>query len=410
MRRLVSAVLVCLSAQFSLPALSAETLRIAHIDPLSGPFANVGESLGRHLVAVAAEINAHGGAYGGAKLEIVNLDGKSNPQESVVAMQGAINNGIRYITQANGSNVAHALTDAVLKHNERNPDALVMFMNFGAIDPALTNEKCNFWHFRFDANVDMKLEAVTNYMAQQQRIKNLYLINQDYAFGQSVSRVGKEMMARKRPDVKIVGDDLHPVGKVKDFAPYIAKIKASGADTVLTGNWGNDLSLLVKAGKEAGLAVEYYSLYAYLIGSPSAIGEAGVNHVRTLSTWHDNIPNNKLEAFAAEYKKKFNEDMFFNNGKTELDMLVAATNIAKSIDPAKVAKALEGLKMQGDTGELWMRADDHQLMQPMYISTFVKTGKDAKYDVEGLGLGWRADVRIDTKDSVMPTTCKMVRP
>jgi len=102
--------------------------------------------------------------------------------------------------------------------------------------------------------------------------------------------------------------------------------------------------------------------------------------------------------------------MFFNNGKTELDMLVAATNIAKSTDPAKVAKALEGLKMQGDTGELWMRADDHQLMQPMYISTFVKTGKDAKYDVEGLGLGWRADVRIDTKDSVMPTTCKMVRP
>ena len=92
------------------------------------------------------------------------------------------------------------------------------------------------------------------------------------------------MLARKRPDVTIVGDDLHPLGKVKDFAPYAAKIKASGTDSVLTGNWGNDLSLLVKAGKEAGLLVEYYSLYAYIVGSPTAIGEAGAQHVRTLST------------------------------------------------------------------------------------------------------------------------------
>lgn len=411
MRHAVAAAVACVCVALTTTSShAAEVIRIAHIDPISGPFGNIGESLGRHLTAVADDINAKGGAYGGAKLEVVNMDNKSSPQDSVLVLQQAIDQGIRYVTQANGSNVAHALNDAIAKHNARNPDKPVLFLNFGAIDPALTNEKCTYWHFRFDANVDMKLEAFTNYLAQQKGIQKVYLINQDYAFGQSVSKVGKEMIGRKRPDIKIVGDDLHPIGKVKDFSPYITKIKASGADTVLTGNWGNDLSLLVKAGKEAGLNVNYYSLYAYLVGSPTAIGEAGANHVKTLSMWHNNIPDNKLEKFAADYKKKYNEDMFFNNGKTQFDMLVKAMAAAQSTDPLKVAKALEGMKLQGDTGELWMRADDHQLMQPIYISSFTKTGKDVKYDVEGLGLGWKVDARIEMKDTVMPTTCKMQRP
>jgi branched-chain amino acid transport system substrate-binding protein len=389
---------------------AAETIRIAHIDPISGPFGNVGQSLGRHLQAVVDDINARGGAFGGAKFELLNLDNKSSPQDSVLVLQQAIDQGIRYVTQANGSNIAHVLTDAIAKHNARNPDQSVLYLNFGAIDPALTNEKCNFWHFRFDANVDMKLEAFTNYMMQQHGIQKVYLINQDYAFGQSVSRVGKAMLAQKRPDVQLVGDDLHPIGKVKDFSPYVAKIKASGADTVLTGNWGNDLSLLVKAGKEAGLTSDYYALYAYIVGSPTAIGESGVNHVKTLSAWQANVPDNKLEKFSSDYKKKYGEDMWFNNAKTELDMLVKAMNQAQSTDPLKVARALEGMKMQGDTGELWMRADDHQLMQPLFISSFAKAGRGVKYDVEGLGLGWKSEVRIDGKDTVLPTTCKMERP
>jgi branched-chain amino acid transport system substrate-binding protein len=410
MRHPLLVLLACIGAVAGSSAVAADVIRIAHIDPTSGPFANVGQSLGRHLQAVADDINARGGAFGGAKLEILNLDNKSSPQDSVLVLQQAIDQGIRFITQANGSNIAHALTDAVAKHNSRNPDRPVLYLNFGAIDPALTNEKCNFWHFRFDANVDMKLEALTNYMAQQKSIQKVYLINQDYAFGQSVSRVGKEMLARKRPDVMLVGDDLHPVGKVKDFAPYVAKIKASGADTVLTGNWGNDLSLLVKAGKDAGLAVNYYALYAYIVGSPTAIGESGVGHVKTLSTWHNNVADNRLEQFANDYRKRYGEEMWFNNAKTELEMLVKAMSLAQSTDPVKVARALEGLRMQGDTGELWLRAEDHQLMQPLFISAFAKTGKDVKYDVEGLGLGWKGEVRIDGKDTVTPTTCKMVRP
>jgi branched-chain amino acid transport system substrate-binding protein len=406
--RITMTALMCL-----LPAISpaADTIKIAQIDPMSGPFGLVGESLSRHLDAAAEEINARGGVLGGAKFEIVHFDNKASAQESVLLLKQVIDSGIRYVTQGGGSNVAHALSEALAKHNGRNPDSSVLYLNYAAQDPALTNDKCNFWHFRFDAHVDMKLEAITNYIAQQKNIKKVYLINQDYAFGQAISRAAREMLSRKRPDIEIVGDDLHPLGKVKDFSPYISKIKASEAQTVITGNWGTDFTLLIKASKDSGLGVIFYTFNAQNAGAPSSIGAAGADHIKQVFTWHSNIADNKAEKFASDYHRKYKDDFYYNTAKTELEMLARAMNEAKSTDPLKVAKALEGMKYQGDTGEVWMRADDHQLMQPIYIATFTKAGsKDVRYDVEGTGYGWKTDIRVEPKDTVLPTTCKMERP
>lgn len=389
---------------------AADTVRIAHIDPMSGPFGLVGESLGRHLDAAAEEINARGGVLGGIRLEVSHFDNKSSPQESVLLLKQITDSGVRFVTQGAGSNVAHALSEALAKFNSRNPDKAALYFNFAAQDPQLTNEKCNFWHFRFDAHVDMKLDAITNYIARQKNIRKVYLINQDYAFGQAISAAAKEMLARKRPDIAIVGDDLHPLGKVKDFAPYIAKIKASGAEAVITGNWGADISLLIKASKDSGLGVTYYTLNAHNAGVPASIGAAGADHIRQVLTWHANIADNKVEKFANDYRKKYQNDFYYNTAKTELEMLAKAINEAGSTDPLKVAKVLEGMKYQSDTGEVWMRPDDHQLMQPIYIATFTKAGKDVRYDAEGTGYGWRTDFRVEAADTVMPTTCKMERP
>jgi branched-chain amino acid transport system substrate-binding protein len=256
----------------------------------------------------------------------------------------------------------------------------------------------------------MRVNLLTDYLVKLKGTPKVYLINQDYAFGQAISRAGKEMLAAKRPDIKVVGDDLHPLGKVKDFAPYIAKIKASGADAVITGNWGPDLSLLVKAGKDAGLDVVYYTLNANNAGVPGSIGKSGENHIRQVMAWHPNIAENKLEAFANTFKARYKEDMWLNLPKLSMDMLAKAIDTARSTDPVKVAKALHGMKFQGDTGEVWMRPDDHQLIGPQYIATFTKAGGPVKYDSEGTGFGWRTDVRIEAKDVALPTTCKMEVP
>ena len=392
------------------PAWAQDVIRIAHIDPMSGPFGLVGESFGRHLDAAAAAINARGGVLGGKKLEIVHYDNKSSPQESVLLLKQATDSGIRYLTQGAGSNVAHALSEAVAKHNKRNPGQSILYFNFAAQDPLLTNDKCNFWHFRFDANVDMKLDSITNYIAAQKGKPRVYLFNQDYAFGQAINKAAREMLTKKRPDIEIVGEDLHPLGKVKDFSPYVAKIKASGADTVITGNWGNDITLLIKASKESGLGVTYYTLNAHNAGAPSSIGAAGEDHIKQVLTWHANVANNKIEKFANEYHRKYKDDFFYNTAKTELDMLARAMNDTGSTDPLAVARKLENMKFDSDTGEVWMRGDDHQIMQPIYIATFTRKGGAVKYDAEGTGYGWKTDSRTEYKDTVLPTSCKMQRP
>ena len=387
-------------------------VKIAYIDPLSGPIANVGEA-GLMGFQEAAEIlvNQKGGIMG-QKLEFVGFDNKGSPQETQLQLKAAIDQGFRFVTLGNGSGAAHSLIDAVNKWNARNPDKTVLFFNYAAVDPTLTNEKCSFWHFRFDANTEMKMEAISNFMEKDKSIKKLFIIGQDYAHGHQVAKYTKEMLAKKRKDIKIVGEDLHPIGRVKDFAPYIAKIKASGADTVMTGNWGNDLSLLIKAAKDAGLKARFFTYYAGGLGTPQAMGAAGENQVIQLTEWHMNVPTKDTEKFALDFNKKYPGVWFYYLRVNNMVQMVAqAMNTAKSTDPKAVALALEDMRFKVDTGEVWMRKSDHQAMQPLYISIFSKKdGKTVKHDSEGTGYGWKTLASISQRDSQLPTSCIMERP
>jgi branched-chain amino acid transport system substrate-binding protein len=387
---------------------AAADLKIAYIDPLSGGAASAGINAQKHMTYLVDKVNASGG-LNGERLQLLSFDNKVDPQESLIALKKALDDGARYIFQGNGSSVALAISDAVAKHNERNPGQEALFFNYAAIDPALTNAKCNFWHFRFDADADMKMAALVNVIATQPQIKKVYLINQDYSFGKAVAAAARRMLAEKRPDIMIVGDELHPLQKVQDFSPYVAKIKASGADTVITGNWSNDMLLLIKAGKDAGLKVNWYTYYAGNLGSPSAIGRDGIGVVKQVSEYHNNaLP--ELDPDAAAFRKRFTEkddEFSYYRLNTAFLFFAAAANKARSNDPIKVAKALEGMKLNTTVGEVEMRADNHQLLQPLFVSTF---SDNVKYDVERTGLGFKTDAKVNAKDTSLPTTCQMQRP
>ena len=408
---LLRTVLLISGLLLALPCTSADSIRIAEIDAFSGPFADQGISFQNHVRMAVDDINSRGGVLGGRKLELVTFDGKANPQESLLALQQVIDQDIRILVQASGSAVAAATIDAIAKNNARNPEHSMLYLNMGALDPALTNDKCSFWHFRFIPHGDMILQLLTDAIAQRKDIRTVYLINQDYAWGQSVSRDAKAMLAKKRPDVRIVGDDLHSLGKVKDFSPYVAKIKASGADAVVTGNWGNDLNLLVRASKETGLKADLYAPLSYMQGGPTAMGEAGADRVKMVSTWHANVDNNALERYAADYRARYKADWTWLPVKYTIDMLATAINQAQSADPLAVGKALEDLRIKGPTGEAWMRREDHQLIAPMYLATFAKAGQPAvRNDAEGTGYGWKTDLRMEGRDVAPATTCRMQRP
>ena len=409
---------IIMSAAMTLPfvfgaAHAQDSLKIGYIDPLSGGGASVGEGGLKTYQYLADELNAKGGILG-HKVEIVPMDNKTNPQESLVQAQKAIDAGIRYITQGNGSSVAAALEDFVAKNNARNPGKEVLYFNYAAVDPSLTNEKCSFWHFRWDANSDIKMEALTNYMKGQPSIKKVYLINQDYSFGQSVRSEARKMLGAKRPDIEIVGDELHPLLKITDFSPYIAKIKASGADSVVTGNWGQDFALLLKAAADAGLKVNWYTYYAGGAGGPTAIKQTGLDH--TVFQISEGIPNSGNEAamdFEKDFRAKENMTVWYPRAVNEMRMFKLAAEKANSIEPVKVAAALEDMKFNVlDGGEGFMRKEDHQFFQPLYLSSFGTITDKAKdpFDEEGTGWAWHLESRIDTPQTMLPTTCNMKRP
>ena len=398
-------------------AQKGEVVKMVRIDPLTGLLGPVGVSQLKGYQFFAEKFSGpynpanadHPGNPAGVKFEVVGVDNKLSPTESLNVLKAAIDQGVRYIIQGNGSSVALALIDAINKHNERNPGKEVIFLNDSAVDPDLTNSKCSFWHFRFDADTTMKMEAMSSFMVNQKDIKKVYLLNQNYSHGVQVAKYAKETLARKRPDIQIVGEDLHPIAQVRDFAPYIAKINASGADTVITGNWGSDLSLLVKAANEGGYNGKFFTYYTGVTGTPTALGTNGAGRVYSIAYSHYNM-GGQMAKWQAEFKAKYNDDFYTSSTVRIFETLGAAMAKAKSTDPVKVAFALEGIKVKSFNGEVEIRKADHQLQQPLYMSVWQKADKKYPYSPENTGMTLAPVGEYPNYVSSTPTSCQMKRP
>ncbi len=422
MKRWCAAILsALLNVTASAQTSQVQPIRLAMIEAFSGPFANTGEAVARNLLFAIERVNARGGVRlpdGARLLQLQTFDSKGQVEEALTMFRRATDAGIPFVLQGNSSAVAAALIDAVNKHNERVPSERVLFLNYSAVDPALTNERCSPWHFRFDAHVEMRMAALVEALAADAAVSSVYLINQDYSFGQQVAANARAMLTERAKAVRIVGDELHPVGKVRDFAPYVAKIKASGADTVVTGNWGNDLTLLVRAAREAGLDASFYTFYGNGLGAPATIGDAGVGRVHAVAEWHPNAAPLTMERVYQEFRRRFpdaRDDFFQARTIVMVEMLVRAIEAAGSVEPLAVARALSGVSFgaaQGNPlGSVTMRAKDHQLIGPLVVSVMDRQGSaGVRYDVEGSGYGFRSTLAVAPAKNERPTRCVMVWP
>jgi len=398
-------------------AQSPSPIRLALIEGLSGPFANTGEAVVRNIAWAVERVNARGGvptAQGMRPMLLTRHDSKGQSEEALSALKSAIDDGAQVVLQGNSSANAAALIDAINKHNEREPTRRVLFLNYSAVDPALTNEKCSFWHFRFDAHADMRMAALMHVLREDQSVKSVYLIGQDYSFGHAVLREARRQLGVQRSDVQIVGDELHPMGRVKDFLPYAAKIKASGAQAVITGNWGNDLTLLVKAAREAGYEGKFYTFYGNALGAPAAIGEAGLGRVIAVADWLPNVPGEASAQFYKSFRQRFpkpSEDYVHVRMQLMIEALAQAVEKAGGTDPVAVALQLEKARVgiAGQSGS--MRAQDHQFQQPLVVGMMARQGTPGvPFDVEGSGYGFKVVRQIKAEQARLPSTCQMVRP
>jgi len=396
---------------------AAPPVRIGMIEGLSGAFANAGEAVYRNLVWAVERVNARGGVkttQGMRRLHLERFDSKGQNEEALSALRAAIDSGVQVVLQGNSSATAAVLMDAINKHNEREPARRVLFLNYSAVDPSLTNEKCSFWHFRFDAHADMRMAALMEVLREDRDVRGVYLIGQDYSFGQAVLREAQRQLDVQRPDIRVAGNELHPMGRVKDFLPYAAKIKASGAQAVITGNWGNDLTLLVKAARDVGFDGKFYTFYGNALGAPAAMGEAGVGKVIAVADWLPNVPTPQSEAFYRSFRERFpknSDDYVHLRMQLMIEALAQAIEKAGDAEPLAVATQLERAVVQlaGQGGA--MRALDHQFQQALVVGVMGRQGEPGvKFDVEGSGYGFRVVRQISAAQAELPARCAMQRP
>jgi branched-chain amino acid transport system substrate-binding protein len=410
--RLLSAVLFALMVAGS--AYAQGTLKIAFIDPLTGPPGLAGQLSYKHFLLFAEEINAKGGVLG-QKVEIVHFENRANPQESQIQAQKAIDAGIHFLASGISSAAGVAISDFVNRNNERNPDKRALFFNYGGSDPVLSNEKCSYWQTNWDANTEMKTRALAAFIKTQPNIKKVYLINQDYGMGRSVQAEALPALKEKRPDIKIVGDEFVPLMKVNDFTPYVAKIRESGADTVFTSNWGPDLALLIKAAGESGLKVSWITMFAAGPGGPLALKQANVapHTVYAIADGDAGVKYAPYRDLERRYRAKFGSGLtiIWPRAFNAMTQLVAAINETKSTDPKVLAEKINGRKFQSVVGgDAWIRAENNAVIQPLHISSFGPLGPGQEFDEADTGWGWRTEATIPANDTIVPTTCKMVRP
>ncbi len=390
-------------------ARAADTIRIGYTEVLSGTFAQVGDQGIKSIQFAIDQVNARGGVLG-KPLELVAYDNKGQPAEALMTLQKMVDDQISIVMNCGPSNIGAALIPAVAKNNARDPEHRVVLVNCGALAPELTNEQCDFWHFRSSAHAGMQAEIMVR--ALPKTVTKVYMINQDYLFGQSAQRDLKVFLAKLRPDIQIVGEDMVPMGKVKDFSSYVGKIKTSGADALLTGNWGPDLTLLIKAGMDSGLPVEYHTMLGHLAGTPTAIGAGGDGRVHSVLSFHENVGveknDAKINAMVESFRSKFDFDFIFGDRYAAVQLIADAITKAGSTDALKVALAMENLTITDAAGQTaTMRSEDHQMLMTYYGAVF---SKGVKYDSEKTGLGWKTSAIVKAADLGQPTSCRMKRP
>jgi branched-chain amino acid transport system substrate-binding protein len=390
----------------------AAPLKIGLVETLSGPQASTGLMFKAATRYVIDQINA-GGGWNGEPVQLVEYDNQGGPAGASDKVKAALADGVQLIVQGSSSAVSGQITEDVRKFNLRNQGKEVVFLNVGGEALELTGEKCHFHHFRFNPNAQVRVKALVSAMKQDNALgTKVYSINQNYSWGQDMEAA---IVANATAGgYQVVEKTLHDTNKIQDFAPYVNKIAASKADTVITGNWSNDLLLMMKASKAAGLTARFGTAFLDQPGNIANAGDAALGHY-VAHAFNADANGKDSEVFAEDYKAKTGHYPVYTEGQTVfgLQMVASVLKGVKAQDGKlnvnAFAKALETARVKTPVGESAMRADDHQILLPIAVS---KVSKDAKFKADNTPMGFQTVKLFSAQEAAAPVqgNCKMQRP
>lgn len=393
-------------------AASAEPLKVALVETLSGPQASTGLLYRAAVLYQIGKINEAGG-FNGEKIQLLEYDNQGGPVGAADRVKAAIADGARVILQGSSSAVAGQITEDVRKFNLRNKGREVLYLNLGAEALELTGEKCHFYHFRFSPNAAIRFKTVALGMKDAGILgERAYAINQNYSWGVDVENT--VVANAGEIGYEVVEKTLHEVNKIQDFSPYVAKIQAANVDTVFTGNWSNDLLLLMKAASGAGLKAKFATAF---LDQPGNIGNAGaIAEGHVVSTPYNPEANGEATmAFAEDYRTVTGHYPAYVEPAAVFGLMLFGEALkgveleGGKIDTTKIALALESASVETPMGDYSMRSDDHQAQFPMVVQ---QVSRDAKVKADGTEFGFLPIKSFTGADSIDPVqaSCSMQRP
>ena len=408
MRSLVMSA-ISAAAALSATALHAEPLKIGIIESLSGAQTSTGRLYANAVKYGVDRINDTGG-FNGEPVTVTEYDNAGGSPEAADKFRQAVADGVDIIFQGASSAIAGQLTEDVRKHNIRNPGKEVIFINLGGEAMELTGNKCQFYHFRYTTTAPMRVNALVSAMKESGDLGDkVYSINQNYSWGQDMQAAVEAAAAEG--GYTVVDEVLHDVNKIQDFAPFVARIRSAAPDTVFTGNWSNDLLLLMKAAGDAGLDVTFATAFLDQPGNIANAGKTAIGHY--IANNYDNAATDGK--FAESYKAATGHYPIFVEGHTAfaLGALQQALGTVDfgggDIDATKIALALENTTYESPIGPISVRKEDHQTIRPVVVSRVVE---NPKYPADGTNMGFET-VKVIAGDKAINSvqdSCKMERP
>lgn len=388
----------------------AEPLKIALIEALSGSAAGSGRMYQDAATFSVERLNAAGG-FNGEPIQLIALDNAGSSSQASDKVKEAIEQGAHIIVQAGASFISGQISEDVRKHNIRNPQKPIIYLNMGGEALDLTGTKCNFYTFRLAATASMRISALLDVMKRNNVLgSRIYSINQNYSYGQDAEAA--IVAGASKFGYEIVGKTLHDFNRIQDFAPYVAKIKASNAETILTSDWSTDLLLLMKATRESGLKVTFGTTYLDYPGNIGSLRDLAAGQY-VANTFNPELENPQVvEAFKTKTGRYpiYHADLHM---VSMFDLLGGALSKLSAkgaaVDVKKIALGVEGASVKDGMGVTSVRKDDHQAIIPISVS-IVKEG--VKYPADGTKYGF-APVRVVTgEQAIYPvqSSCKMERP
>jgi branched-chain amino acid transport system substrate-binding protein len=338
----------------------------------TGPYAVLGDQVVRAVEFAADQANANGGVDG-RKVDVRVADDEGNPDAGRRAGEKLSLDGYNILTGSISSAVGLALSTQLNRWD-------AMYVSVVNKSGKLTGDSCHPRMFRANHSDDMDIAIVEPWLKDQKQ-QVWSIIAADYVWGRGSGAAFKAAAQKLGRTVKT---EVFPPLGTTDYAPYITQLRDSGAEGLWVALSGSDAINFAKQAKQFGLT-DKMVVFGHNFVNPSTIKSIGKDAV---GVWGNlgyaaaiDTPANK--AFVAAWHAKFQVDPTDYEGEAYagMEVIFAGVTKAKSVAPADVSKALEGLTTATPFGEVTMRAADHQLEMPNYLARVVDKDGTVAIDI-----------------------------